>query len=184
MEPNQMVNELRNLIHAQNHDLAWFSASSKFLKVEDLAEQPDWFLHKWNPIWGTVSVADSEVGKMLVWLRHDGGAMAGDTSETPAHIKAVRFALLAELGIALVAAGKLSFCKVGWPLNWRQARIKLNGTDLPNVIEADALFGTCKTHVKKDGKFVVSETNKQELLTTVLKGHVEINIEQKQQTLF
>lgn len=177
------VEQLRQLIATQGHDMPWLiqAAGHLGLIVETL-QLPEWFQTAWNKRWGKIDLSNDEERKGLIWTRTDNQQPIVDISEAPLNVQAIKFALLAELVDALPKVEQLSYAKVGFPENWRRCKIIFNGKEIKDVVEADALLGMCSFHARDDkGKLIVVAG---EIQTTTARGMVQILVEKNSQMFF
>jgi hypothetical protein len=158
---------MRTLATAQVTDEAWFIAVSKQcgMSIGDLT------IDTWNEGFDVLEMGTVEKLVLpdttgIVWNRPDGGMPMFIDDAAPEYITLARFLLFAGLIKAIELNGELSYAKVGGPpLNWKNAKVYLNGNDMENVVSADAILGTVEFHKK----------NKQgELLTNKEKGIIEM----------
>lgn len=163
------------LLNAQTQETAWYFECSKVLGIDLKYLQKDgWDGLFWRGGWGTLErLEEKRDGKSgIAWHRPDCDKSIAMFEESES-VLLCKFALLANLSQALLKAGELSYCTIGWPLNWRRAKVLLNGEEVNYVREADALLGTITVAVRKAGSFV---RDGDEIATRTVKGSVRIEL--------
>lgn len=187
MNANAKLATARKLVAAQPNDGPWLIEAAQLLSLEpDLLMKEDWASTAWPSTWGSLEVIINEEVRVLIWHRPDGAGPAADTtpeSIVSLNLKAVRFALLAEIASILPNLKQLSYAEVGHPHNWKSCEIWVGEKRVDGVVKADALLGTCTVYLKERGKFVTSLDNK-EFVTTDLKGDVRILVNDNQHPFF
>ncbi len=127
MNANAKLATARKLVAAQPNDGPWLIEAAQLLSLEpDLLMKEDWTSTAWPSTWGSLEVIINEEVRVLIWHRPDGAGPAADTtpeSIVSLNLKAVRFALLAEIASILPNLKQLSYAEVGHPHNWKSCEI-------------------------------------------------------------
>lgn len=178
------LQQVRDTINAQEHEKPWFIIAGRLLDLSPERIQTEgWEKSYWHPAWGEIEQIYEELKTTVVWHRPDGGEPLADVTDVPENIRIVRFALFGKSIELIKRMGSLSFVKIGYPREWQRCKVYLNGTELPHVIEADAVLGQVVVAVRKNGQLVFEDPDGNVRKQTIT-GKVTIVVEKEVQTLF
>lgn len=147
----------------------WFSRVSKVLNIrkKELTDEVLLSDH-WKKSWGIL--ARSKYNNIIIWVRPDMGPEIGKAN-IDIRIIVIRFMLMATLIETFKHLDMSSFEKVGITKNWQRAKVKLNNTEIENILWADALTGKCAVKAMMEDE-------------KILTGHIDIFLEEKNLSFF
>jgi hypothetical protein len=183
-EQPQIITTIRNLIATQTPDVPWFQAAAEVIGCAvETFDKAEWWTQVWLKEWGELELIPDKEQITVAWHRPDGAqSLASDEHHLPLTIRILRFALLGCLTTKLKEAEELSFVIPGYPREWRQCKVYMDGHEVQQAVMADAVLNQVDAIVKVGGKVVPDKVG--HLLTHKMHGAVRIVVYNESQLFF